>query len=364
MGLMSGSSAELAAQQFTAKDLMKLLPEEDAFNTLLERYADLILSQIVNVKKDTKTVSCGGASQDVTVLTSTATEEELTQILITVFETMIEDDELRAIVENAEDVLEDLGFETDGLYYSFRDALDAAVEEMKETDTDDDNYATLVTYVDYQGNIVGRDLTLTTDDDDMEVFHYLSLTEGDKIGFSLEIPEGDVQIEGEGTKNGDKLNAVYELSVDGMNLGKLELEDVIVTDEMMSGVYKIRPSSEIIEAMFGSTELPAGLMGDALALKFEIERTQETSELAIRLTTGGSALISLECTGKWLASADVLVPSNAIDVNDTVGLAEFVTSLDFDKLISKMEEAGVPADLISIVQYYVSNITGALGYSY
>lgn len=361
---MTGYAAPMPMQQFTTADLLKILPDEDTFETLVDRYSELVLSQIVNVEKKAKTVSCNGAEQKVTALTSTITAEELAKILTDVCETMADDQEIRTILENAEDVLTDAGLEADDLYDAFREAMDMVVDELKDADPSDDDYVTLVTYVDYSDNIVGRDVTITSDDEEMEILQYLSLTDGDKTGFSLVIPEADIEIEGEGTRKGDKVNATYSLSVDGMDVGKLELEDVVNTDDVLSGTYSIRPSSEVIEAVFGGSGVPSSLIGDSFALVFEVNCTEKAGEMAIRLENSGSALVSLEIKAEQVDSNKVSVPSKTIDVNDMTAGEDFLMSIDFEKLISKMEEAGIPSELVSIVSYYLNGAASSYDYDY
>lgn len=361
---MTGDAAPMSMQQFTTADLLKILPDEDTFETLVDRYSELVLSQIVNVEKKAKTVSCNGAEQKVTALTSTITAEELAKILTDVCETMADDQEIRTILENAEDVLTDAGLEADDLYDAFREAMDMVVDELKDADPSDDDYVTLVTYVDYSDNIVGRDVTITSDDDEMEILQYLSLTDGDKTGFSLVIPEADIEIEGEGTRKGDKVNATYSLSVDGMDVGKLELEDVVSTDDVLSGTYSIRPSSDVIEAVFGGSGVPSSLIGDSFALVFEVNCTEKAGEMAIRLENSGSALVSLEIKTEQVDSNKVSVPSKTIDVNDMTAGEDFLMSIDVEKLISKMEEAGIPSELVSIVSYYLNGAASSYDYNY
>lgn len=361
---MTGDAAPMPMQQFTTADLLKILPDEDTFETLVDRYSELVLSQIVNVEKKAKTVSCNGAEQKVTALTSTITAEELAKILTDVCETMADDQEIRTILENAEDVLTDAGLEADDLYDAFREAMDMVVDELKDADPSDDDYVTLVTYVDYSDNIVGRDVTITSDDEEMEILQYLSLTDGDKTGFSLVIPEADIEIEGEGTRKGDKVNATYSLSVDGMDVGKLELEDVVNTDDVLSGTYSIRPSSEVIEAVFGGSGVPSSLIGDSFALVFEVNCTEKAGEMAIRLENSGSALVSLEIKAEQVDSDKVSVPSKTIDVNGMTAGEDFLMSIDFEKLISKMEEAGIPSELVSIVSYYLNGAASSYDYDY
>ena len=361
---MTGYAAPMSMQQFTTADLLKILPDEDTFETLVDRYSELVLSQIVNVEKKAKTVSCNGVEQKVTALTSTITAEELAKILTDVCETMADDQEIRTILENAEDVLTDAGLEADDLYDAFREAMDMVVDELKDADPSDDDYVTLVTYVDYSDNIVGRDVTITSDDEEMEILQYLSLTDGDKTGFSLVIPEADIEIEGEGTRKGDKVNATYSLSVDGMDVGKLELEDVVNTDDVLSGTYSIRPSSEVIEAVFGGSGVPSSLIGDSFALVFEVNCTEKAGEMAIRLENSGSALVSLEIKAEQVDSNKVSVPSKTIDVNDMTAGEDFLMSIDFEKLISKMEEAGIPSELVSIVSYYLNGAASSYDYDY
>ena len=340
----------MTAPSFSQDDLRKLLPDEKTVNDLMERYSDMILSKIENVEKDSKTVSCNGAEQKVTALTTTITAEEMVEILVSVFESMEKDEDIRAILENAEDVLEDAGVEAEDLYNGFRAGLDAAIESLEEADADDSDI-TVVTYVDYEDHIVGRDVTVTVEDEEMEILQYLSLTDGSKTGFSLIVPEADIEIEGEGTKKGDKHNAVYSLSVQDMDIGKLELEDVVNTEDELSGVFRLRPSSELIETVLEDSGLPVSIISDSIALTFEVQCTKETAEMAIRLVTGGTDLISLEISGQELADEEISIPSDAIDATDEEAMMEFLQSVDVDKLMSKLEEAGLSEELLEGLFY-------------
>ena len=86
--------------------------------------------------------------------------------------------------------------------------------------------------------------------------------------------------------------------------------------------------------------------------------------MAIRLENSGSALVSLEIKAEQVDSNKVSVPSKTIDVNDMTAGEDFLMSIDFEKLISKMEEAGIPSELVSIVSYYLNGAASSYDYDY
>lgn len=350
---MKQAIAEAAA---TGDKIAAALPSEETLNALLNDYIAVALDCIDDVEKSNDTIEVGDASQKVVVLTATITEEDLYEMCVAVLEEAKDDQELKQVINDLSGVFNELyGYEMD-LYPQFQEAVEAALEEMDidSEDFSDDNYLEWVTYVDMKGEVCGYEMVIySEDEDEMEVFTWLTATKGKTTYIECEIPSGNVELEGEKVETKGGTEGFYELSVAGMDLGTLEFETVTDTRTTL----RLIPSEAVMDELLANSSLPTALISGNVALELSFgEDEAGASFLEVGLMAANKKLITIGVSGKAVSGGDVSVPSNTVDVTDSSALNQWLSNVDLQELIDGLERAGVPQELLDTIQNYAGMV--------
>ena len=350
-GGMGGMVANNATMQ-TANALVEALPSEQEFNALIKRYLEVALEKIDDVDRKNITLELDGLKQDCTVLVAKIYEEDALNMAEAVLETAKTDKELKKIIEEFGVALNDLMKESYAqaggtwtnvdVYEAFTMAVEDALDslEMEKEDLDTEEYIELTTYVDKEHNIIGRKLAF--DGDEM---HYYTVTEGN--AFTFEAMLAEVKATGSGTKKSGKVDGTYKLNVAGSDLFTLEVKDWSANGEEIKGTLVLEPSAELIRQTIGNS----GVMPFAdVALELKIDSSESKKAFEINLLSNEALVVGIAMSTKTSSGGTIQKPSQTIDFNNQYQLQSWVESMDFDKLIRNLRNAGVPGELLDMLE--------------
>ena len=107
------------------------------------------------------------------------------------------------------------------------------------------------------------------------------------------------------------------------------------------------------EALSGDASAAMLLDNVSLELTYTTEDSGKTSyELSVMM--GSSPLISLAISSEVTTGGEISVPSNALDATDTEMLAQWLEGMNIDGVLTALENANVPAELVEVVRSYVA----------
>ncbi len=350
-----------------AATLAAELPDEDAVEKMLNRYLDILLSDAGTVEKSTETISVGDLSKSVTVLKQTLTQEQLAGICKEILTTAKSDETFKQYFKamnnyytglatlTAESVGAEASFTLD-IYQQFLDGVDDALAELEagKDSYDRANFVVLSNYLD-KNEIIGRKLEIFSEGSEPEAMHYLTLTS--KAGRRLEVVIDDVTILGKG--EGDTME--YTLTVDGEEMLTLQTQELKYTSESISGTIRLYPSKALLKDAFGLGDSFAAMADLAGCYgELQINSNLEHANLKLSIVAGGEALGSLEIDGTVSKEAQITMPETVLDPSSEADMDAWTKSLNFDKLISNLEDAKVPSVYVSAVRQLVSMLSSQL----
>lgn len=353
--VQSTYAASLEAVQVLAEDM----PSEEAVNEMLNKYVDIVLSEIKNVEKSTKTVKVGGVSQSMTVLTAKITEEDLLNILQEVLKEAEDDKTLKQFIKAYGTYLNTTyqlaygdSYNVD-LYANFTDSIPDLIdqlEEAKET-ADKSNYLKLYTYVDMQGNVRGHELVTYSDGKKgEEELSYLTVKKGDTI--YIEAKLGKLEIEGEKTEKKGVSSGELEFTAQGLETFTIEFEDV--TDS--SATIRLCPSEEMLNEMMAGSGLPSTFLSNNMALELVLGTSSNPNYIAVNLLLGNDVLVGLNISAEAKTGGDITVPSQSYDVTSQTDFERWLASADLDAIVDALEDADLPDEILDVISYYVDNV--------
>lgn len=334
----------MASREMTAA-VMEALPSGDELEELINKYAGVVIEQLDEAEKETVTLEAGDLKQKVMAVTVELTPADLLDMGAAVLETAQDDDTLIDIIE---------GIAGDGMGDAFADGIDEALDslDMLKDEAPEDAGIIIETYIDNKSEVVGRTITVSSDDEEMEIT-YMEVKKGNKFAFYAGADV--VEINGEGTIKGDARTGEYTLSVDGTDYVTLELEDFICADNKVTGTLRLIPEGGVVDAMGDAPSSIAGILTSG-----ELELVFGESSVSYSVKAAGSKLFTLSLSGSASKPSEIAIPDSA-SVSSEADLEGWVADLEFDAILKNMEKAGVPDEYVDLVENATDMIGGYLG---
>ncbi len=326
-------------------EMIEALPTEDEINDLLNKYLGIIFEDFGKVSKTSKEIEVGDCEEDVTVLKYKLTAKDLIELAETILKELRTDADVKGYIKDFEnffakeyeDLLEGSGYEKGAIYDTFKEAIDGLLDEIDAAEAPNITILTLTDYVNADHEIVGRKLDMGG----MELLSYLTATEGNNFAFEASCEMAGFSITGEGEKKGDAVNAEYTLTMnetDILNVAFIDFDGTV-------GDIKIKPSAELLSLVLGgNTESSVASMLDP-ALKISLGE----NSVALSLLSKNDALVTLTMSATTDSGDEVKMP----DENKVVDLEnadDWAASLDLGKLVDALEEAGLPSELVTMLE--------------
>ena len=348
----SGVAVSAMMDQEMIAELAKVMPSQEVLETIATRYVGVLMSGFGDVEKSAETVKVSGVSQKLHVLKATMDEDDLVEIAENLIKTLKKDKDIKEIILDIEEYSGE-----EGIYDSFIEAMDEALETLDEEDMDLPSFKlTLLTYLNDANDIVGITVKASSMGAKIEPISWVRVEQGKKFASEFVISAGTESLvfEGKGEK-AKTTNSKYTLSFDGEKLLTVEVKDYVSDDAQTSGTVRIIPSEDIMDEVMGDADLPesvSDLIGSAdpaLEIQFSIVEGK-TGEFSIALTAGSKKLVTLSCFTKVTVPDAIQIPENVVEFKDEESLNEWTETMNVDflsTLIERLIEAGVPADLFA-----------------
>ncbi|MBE6793459.1 MAG: hypothetical protein E7532_00775 [Ruminococcaceae bacterium] len=325
--------------------IREYFPTDDEIEALLIKCARIVYENMNNVTREDTTIEASGISQQVMKFTVNIDKQTFKDIQINLFEALADDEDIKSILNRIQKAEENNGatFDTD-LYTQFADYLKENVAELKEKDVEDnESIFKLYTYADKDENIIGRALSATEGETEETVGYYQTVS-GDKFGFEFFTPENAFVIKGDGTKEGDAYSGKYELIIDDQKVVTVKSE----YEDSQSGEIKVVPEKGLY-TMFGMSDEEAAAMKFAnLSLEMSFSGEENSwSEFSVGFNMMGQNFISLESKSSEIPHTEIVIPENYIDEENA---QQWLESIDVEKLLENLEDAGLP-DLFTTIFY-------------
>jgi hypothetical protein len=323
----------------TQELLFRALPDEKTLETLLDRYTTLLFESLGEAEKRTETVTVEGVEQKLMVLRVELTQQDVVSIAEKLLKQAREDEDLLKIADKLAASAGAMGEFVD-LRGELQMVIDEALAEieMAKGEATDEVVLVLDTYVDDNHQIVGRSIVIPEAE---EQLRYLTATKGSNFAFEVVAP--GVMAKGSGTISGDGAKGSYTVFIEDKKVMTIELENIELKDGVLTGTAALRLESEFL-AEAGLDSSMASLLGGNLSIRVSLQ--EKGADLAI--LAGANEVLGMAVTEKDGALSSFSVPAG-ISVDDEAALMEWVKGLDLAELIGNLQDAGVPAELVEIV---------------
>ena len=232
---------------------------------MLPKYLDVMLDYATDVERQDSTLQVGNISQDATLLEVRIGGGQLADMAVDLMETMQKDKDLEEIMVNLGDYMmaadPSFGYSGQEFYDEAMNQLQETMDEARSEGVPESAAIEMDVWVDGDGNIIGRTITLVDSEETMEIFHSLEAQDGADYASELSVGDisnvsdgGYVSLEGEGTIKGGKADGSYTLMSEDEEVLQIEVSDydVKLADEgYLNGTFLFTSDTEPSLSGFG-----------------------------------------------------------------------------------------------------------------
>ena len=335
-------------------DLSSVLPDKDTLSTLLERYGQLVISNMEDGASTDETVSVEGISEDCTVYEGQLSEASTVKMLEDIAKTAKDDKEIKSLFDSWTEA----GIATDDQYQEFQTAVDDLLSDSADEEADDSTLIYSRIWVNNEDKVVGREIGTVDGAETTPVFTWKAPSADGSSALLLEVQADDssLTLTGSGTSSEGLLTGDYIFAMDGTETMDIHVADLETKPEKTgyyNGKFTLTFPSVDTESTDSEDTTTNPLAGFAVEVNLTSDITTETSQIDLTLTTSGAALATLSISGGYgegpeTKDGDSLTPAYSVDdENDAV---EYMKTINWDTLAANATAAGVPEELVSQLQ--------------
>ena len=335
-------------------DLSSVLPDKDTLSTLLERYGQLVISNMEDGASTDETVSVEGISEDCTVYEGQLSEASTVKMLQDIAKTAKDDKEIKSLFDSWTEA----GIATDDQYQEFQTAVDDLLSDFADEGADDSTLIYSRIWVNNEDKVVGREIGTVDGAETTPVFTWKAPSADGSSALLLEVQAdgSSLTLTGSGTSSEGLLTGDYIFAMDGTETMDIHVADLETKPEKTgyyNGKFTLTFPAVDTESTDSEDTTTNPLAGLAVEVNLTSDITTETSQIDLTLTTSGAALATLSISGGYgegpeTKDGDSLTPAYSVDdENDAV---EYMKTINWDTLAANATAAGVPEELVSQLQ--------------
>lgn len=335
------------------------LPSKDKLKSIATNYTNIYLKNVSGVKKEKVKLEAAGVTQSVYKLSYTLEDDKLKEVLRALLEEAKDDKDLREVIEDYAEASmgaqsANLGITVDDFMDEYDSGLEDILDNIDELDFDG-MALTMAAYVDGSGNIVGRDITI--DEEDQEVLiKYAFTRKGKDVGllYSYEVGDNITEVSGKGKLSGANLSGTFnfknsydgeETSILDVTVNKLNLAKLGTDNQEIDLV--ISAGEDLSDQYYGMEEF------SEYALKIEVNK----SKAVYSVLDGSDELVKITLTDDRTASKKITLPKDMdpYDFEDEDSVSDWIDTFDVDAYIDKLSDTDLPEEWVDTIEEYLSN---------
>lgn len=360
-------------------------PKKKQLDKLMEKYIELALSQIKEVKKTTEKIEADGVTQKCTALVVEVDEDTLADIFEAVAEELDKDKDLRKLVVDACNAMD---LDGEDIYDDFIEELVEGLEDMAEEVAESRLDATMIVYVDSKGAVRGRNFEIKVTNEfygwndekytstNVAEFEFLTAVDGSKVGLStsLKIKEDDdekrvvFKAEGSGKQSMGKLTGDFTIKVMGLSVADVSIRKLDLSElkkGFLNGTVAVSASETIAKQLENGlpSELEeilseANINPGKVALEFDFENSEKMSKVSVRAIYKEEMLFQLSAARESKADAETKLPSekNVVFAEEPEDVLDWLEECDWDGFVKNLKKTTLPEELIEMIEEAIDEL--------
>ncbi len=348
---------DMREDTFDYKATFEKIPSLADVTSVITNYPAIVFDGINTVTKTEGTLTAGGVEEKCTILEVSLTEKELTDIAISILTYAKDDAALDNIVNSFISMYEGTELEEE-LKNGWAEAKASMQDTIDEINAEYDSLTdevvfTFTDYVNSSSEIIGRKIVLMEEGEETAQLAWTTANDGKATGFELsaEAEYGDsFIIEGSSTSEKDLINGSYTVTTNDKEVLYIDVTDLSVKDAdkgISSGTIDVSLSNDIMaEADVEELEEITSVFGSNITFRIKFDSEKEKASLAFSMMGVDSEFVSMIMDYETIESTEITLPDSASVTDDPT---EWIADLDINTLLERLENAGVPEDIMSLL---------------
>lgn len=333
----------------TAAELAEILPEQKVLSEILTRYSGVILDHSTGIQKATEEFTVDGVVEKLVMLELNFGRSDMITLQQALLNELGADEQVLGIIDDIGKMLiEKKMIEADtDLRAELLNRIDSRLEFLENARADVEVEIPTLRYRDFvngKHEIVGREITVNGD----IVFYYLTVKDGGEFGTEMRIGS-EVDVLGYGTDKNGEINATFEMTEDGADLMTVEVTGVSYdrSEGEMSGKIRLLPTPRLIYNL----ELPTDLAKMGFGLEIEYDVDTSGTDLTLNILSDTKLYFGLDISMDVGGPQEVVLPTEGV-INGDTDAESWNASLDFEQLLTKAQDAGLPKIVTGYISYF------------
>lgn len=346
------SSSAFSDYDEVLEQINTILPDAETVDNIINTYVDIAIDNVKDVEKSSVTIKTEGVSQNLTALKTTIDGKYCYNTTKDALKTLKDDENIKEIIESIDS----------SVYDEFQESIEDAIDEIedeKDSLEDIDAEVNLTLYIDNKGEIVGTEVVIEDDDEDITVSSVMPKN-GSKFGYEMKASYNDdvlFSITGSGTLKNDTMNGEFSVSLGDLIVD--EIDDYVSDgEEIVTFEVKDFNTKEVSEGKLNGTfsfssDSISEIKGYALNVAFE--STDNETSAAISITSNDSEWATLTISAATDGDEpETLEPSNNDDVysiNSSSDIEEYLENSNLESFVKNaVDKSGIDIDTDDIIE--------------
>ena len=339
------TKAFLSGYMKALPNLPNYLPSPEDLNTLVDRYASILISHTQETSSKTETLSAASVNQECTVLDAELAGNDAISAYEEILNSAKKDDELKSIIENIEKMSPESGISYDVILKK----IDSLLEDISDEPADSDSEPLMTSriWLDNENTITGRQLILKDGEEDTLNLTWKAPSSENTCGYNflLEADEESFEISGTGTLNGSLLDGYYELYYNNTPTAAIKVSGYD-TESMEKGClngtysFSIHPEADKdISQSLGNFSADISFTGDST-----------NGGAVLTVASASVPMVSLSVLSSLSDDSVEFLDLDSIekiyDVDSDVDMDAFASAMTLDTIMENLTAAGMPENFI------------------
>ncbi len=341
----------------TKIDYSEYLPSKNELRLLIKKYSDIVFDNIDDVAKIGNSVTVGEITQSCSVLQLDIDEKLLANCLLAIIEECREDDDVKDILTDLQALANQLDANSQvDLYNELLKALNDGQAQIQSTlqslaGSDGEKFASIVTYVANNGEIIGREFYAYENDQKELLSSSLVAEDGDKFAILSKSGNDQIVFQAQGTGDyGKNFSFNGKLILENKEFVNIEVKDCVIDDKDISGRILLKLGKDLTSVIPSEAQTIVSLINPTFELKLDC--SEDESNISINVLKDTELLVGLDIVSTKKDAQDVVFnPNNAVDGSKSENISDWfekVVGLD----LSDIMNFGSSQDAYSDEDYY------------
>lgn len=355
-------------------NLATICPDGETLEKIISRYYAPFLDNVTEVTKAKEDVTVGAISQKATVLEAEIVTKDLYRTAYQILEQLKNDPDVQRLIREFVDMTRAVDTydevpDADTVYQEFLTAIQDAEDSLHEEETYGSSKPFLLNkiWVDYSGQIIGREITVGESGESLQLFSYLRAQDGQNFEAEASIFAGEstVALTEKGAVSNDRTTSTCTVSVDAAPILTIDIENIDeakAKEGYLNGSMTLHPESGF--APFLDLDESGALLTN-YSLKMTFDQSKENSAVDFTVLSANVPMFTLSTKTVLGGTSRAAMPASEDKVYNAASeddLLTYLSEVDWDGFLTNLKASDIPSEYLDALENGIMELRETLDY--